>query len=212
MRKIYTCIRGTIDNLSAFMNGQCDASMLRKCLFESIPLQKPLNQLANGEKDLKRKYPFHGSAAPLSEDTFIKRRRFVKAGGEGRQFIAAGGEHSGLYEPLSTSFPCLPIPQQMPANSSRYIQGRHPLEPPVTPSQWASQIGYHAEHHSHHPFTQLSYQSANVSLPLVLSLLQYYESTNNRHDHHMTLHRPWDKRPTIPLPGYCNQDIRHPSY
>lgn len=211
MRKIYTCIRGTIDNLSAFMNGQCDASMLRKCLFESIPLQKPLNQLANGEKDLKRKYPFHGSAAPLSEDTFIKRRRFVKAGGEGRQFIAAGGEHSGLYEPLSTSFPCLPIPQQMPANSSRYIQGRHPLEPPVTPSQWASQIGYHAEHHSHHPFTQLSYQSANVSLPLVLSLLQYYESTNNRH-HHLTLHRPWDNRPTIPLPGYCNQDIRHPSY
>lgn len=40
----------------------------------------------------------------------------------------------------------------------------------------------------------------------------YYESTNDRHDHHLTLYRPWENRPTIPLPGYCNQEIRHPSY
>lgn len=60
----------------------------------------------------------------------------------------------------------------MAAASSQYIQGMHPLDPPVTPSQWASGTGYHAEHHGHHPLTQLGYQSGNLALPLVLSLLR----------------------------------------
>ncbi|KAM0942049.1 hypothetical protein DsansV1_C15g0134121 [Dioscorea sansibarensis] len=78
MHKIYTCICGTLVNLSAFMNGQYNASMLKKCLFEFIPLHKPLNLLTNGAKGLKRKYPFHASAGPLSEDTFIKGSDLLK--------------------------------------------------------------------------------------------------------------------------------------
>ncbi|KAJ0966659.1 hypothetical protein J5N97_023576 [Dioscorea zingiberensis] len=130
MQKIYICIRDSCDYLSSFMYGRLDAFMLKKSLFGSIPMQKPLNQLTNEDKDVKRKYPLHGPAAPPFEDTFTKRKRYTEADGEHLVYVGIIYSPLGHIKPgilgFNISLNCIRIEPE--------VGGHGELASPPTPS------------------------------------------------------------------------------
>lgn len=150
MKKIYGCIRGSLNTLSCFSMGQIEVYKLKTLLFGSMHLDFPSDELYSQGIGHKRSHPFSDSAASPNPIA-TKRPRYTD--------FTREPHHYGYETP--TDLPNPSIPWLPPFLSSYPNNSAYHLEPPVPFDR-----GYGLEYHPQH-FTgssQLSYASQHQQL------------------------------------------------
>ncbi|KAJ6792976.1 Uncharacterized protein M6B38_112155 [Iris pallida] len=99
-KKIYMCIKGSLKNLSHFMEGKIEETKFKEGLFGSFPLVTSSENFINEQQvDLKRSKPFHDSA--IFDDIAVKRARPTEAIEEVQDDISSAPTDLAIFDGIA---------------------------------------------------------------------------------------------------------------